>query len=301
MMKKLLLAIMAIFVFAMCIAGCGTSPKEEAQAFNEKFFKEEFQNKYGKEFNEAMNKYFEQYGETREADIALASNFPYAEKLNAIITNAQNTKIENKEVEPLKAKFIVVLQNQIYLLDLLKQNETTGNETVFQKMPQSIFDYKNEYAKITTGQGLPVMNTNIGQLYAHVASDVSFAVTNVSESDYIGNGYFGKQPQGKFILVKVISFNNQKDAVTIDSNLFKLINANNQEYSTSVEGMTAMNLSNGNAEGFLQQVNPGMSIEATYVFDVPANSKIADYKLQAHGGMTGDKVTMPLKVERTGY
>lgn len=298
MMKKLLLA---IFVFAMCVAGCGTSPKEEAETFNNKYYKQAFVDGLTVEINNALNQSIAKYGDTTEADLHLNEFIQYNEKFTELFNTINNVKIENKEVEPLKADLLNYINNCKEFINAATTDNFNATQELYINRAKSKFDYLNEYEKITTGKGLPVMNTNIGQLYAYMVSDVVFTVTDVSESDYIGNGYFGKQPQGKFILVKVISFNNQKDAVTIDSNLFKLINANNQEYSTSVEGMTAMNLSNGNAEGFLQQVNPGMSIEATYVFDVPANSKIADYKLQARGGMTGDKVTMPLKVERTGY
>ena len=300
MMKKLLLAIMAIFVFAMCVAGCGTSPKEEAQAFNEKYYVKAFTEGLSKELDTAYQQSLAKYNNINEARAHITEFINFNDKFNELVKNVDNTKIENKEVVTLKTNFINFINTSKALSDAAINGNNNFNNLVT-NFNKAKFDYLNEYEKITTGKGLPVMNTNIGQLYAYMVSDVVFAVTDVSESNFIGNGYFGKQPQGKFILVKVISFNNQKDAVTIDSNLFKLINANNQEYSTSVEGMTAMNLSNGNAEGFLQQVNPGMSIEATYVFDVPANSKISDYKLQARGGMTGDKVTMPLKVERTGY
>lgn len=301
MMKKLFLAIMAIFMLAISIAGCGTSPKEEAEAFNEKYYTQAYKNGYQKEFRAALDNAIKQYGNTFEADTALTKSFPYNDKINAIINDINNAKIENKEVEPLKTSFIALLNVNKQICDLIAQGDYDSAQVTQKTYLQRKFDYNNEYSKLVTGQDLLVMNTKIGQLYAHKASDVVFAITDISEHQTLGNAYFAEQAQGKFIAVKVISFNNQKDAVTIDSNLFKLINNNKQEYSTSVEGTTAMNLSNGNAEGFLQRVNPGMSIEATYIFDVPANSKISDYKLQARGGMTGDEVTMPLAVEKTGY
>ena len=61
------------------------------------------------------------------------------------------------------------------------------------------------------------MNTNIGQLYAYVASDVAFAITDINTAKSVGNEYFSKEAQGKFILVKIASFNNQKDAMVLMS------------------------------------------------------------------------------------
>lgn len=300
MMKKIL----AVFLMLICcisLFGCGLSPKEEAEKFHEKYFKQEYSNKFLEEVHVALNKAYEQYGQTRDADKAFVSSFPYSEKLNTIIDKAKNEKIENKEIFPLKDCFTNLLTETNKLYDALGSNDKSNYNNRLKAFNKAAFNYNNEYSKITTGKGIPVMNTNIGQLYAYVASDVAFAITDINTAKSVGNEYFSKEAQGKFILVKIASFNNQKDAVTIDSNLFKLINKNKQEYSASNEGMTALQLSNGNADGFLQQVNPGMGIEVVYVFDVPANTEPKDYKLQARGGMTGDDVVMPLAVKKTGY
>ena len=298
-MKKLF-AVLLMFICCISLFGCGVSPKEEAEKFHEKYYKQEMK-AFFQEHEKIAKESYSKYGNTQAGDKAFIANFHYADKLNNIINKVNNEKFENQEIIPLKDYFINILTETNKFYDILASNDKANYNSSQRDVLKAAFKYNNEYSKITTGKGIPVMNTNIGQLYAYTASDVAFAITDIRTAKRVGNEYFSKEAQGKFILVKIMSFNNQKDAVTIDSNLFKLINKNNQEYSASNEGMTALQLSNGNADGFLQQVNPGMGIEVVYVFDVPANTAPKDYKLQARGGMTGDKVDIPLKINKTGY
>lgn len=179
MMKKIL----AVFLMLICcisLFGCGLSPKEEAEKFHEKYFKQEYSNKFLEEVHVALNKAYEQYGQTRDADKAFVSSFPYSEKLNTIIDKATNEKIENKEIFPLKDCFTNLLTETNKLYDALGSNDKSNYNNRLKAFNKAAFNYNNEYSKITTGKGIPVMNTNIGQLYAYVASDVAFAITDIN-------------------------------------------------------------------------------------------------------------------------
>lgn len=299
-MKKLLLVLLTLFI-VLSIAGCGgPSPKEEAKQFNETYYVQGFENGLKNEVGESVNKAKEKYGYTEEAEKAFFTS-GLSQKFKDSIEKIKQVKMENKEVEPLKNSLLKLEEAFILLFDLGEKNDIDGARKVIHNINKHIFDYENEYSKITTGKGLPVFNTPIGQLYAEEASNVLFTVTGVSEAKTVGSGYFQESAQGKFVIVKVMISNNQKDAITVDSNSFNLIDNQGRQFSTSVEGMAAVQISENHTKGFLTKLNPGMVIDSTFVYDVPTNLKISDFELEARGGMTGDKVKMPLAVRKTGY
>lgn len=299
-MKKILLVLLSLFS-VLIFTGCGgPSPKEEAKQFNETYYVQGFKKELMAEFRKTMNDAITKHGNSEEADKAIiASGIP--QKFKDSIEKIKQAKIENKEVEPLKNKLIKIEETFIALFDIVEKNDANNVDQTLKNKDKAEFDYENEYSKITTGKGLPVFNTPIGQLYAEEASNVLFTITNVSEAKTVGSGYFQKAAQGKFIIVKVMISNNQKDAITVDSNSFVLIDSQSRKFSTSVEGMTAVQISENHTKGFLTKLNPGMVIDSTFVYDVPTNLKISDFELEARGGMTGDKVKMPLAVRKTGY
>ena len=129
-----------------------------------------------------------------------------------------------------------------------------------------------------------------------ISSDVKIAVTGFTSKDSIGdNQYSTAKAQGVFKIVSISLTNNQKDAITIDSNSFKLFDDQDREFSYSSEAQIAMMSSmNGKQESFfLKKINPGMTIGGQIVFDIPKDAK--GFKLKASGGMTGKPIT--LKVE----
>lgn len=302
-MKKLLLVLLTLFI-VLSIAGCGgPSPKEEAKQFNETYYVQGFKNGIVSDIDKTVEEIYKKYGQTEEADKAFIqfAQSECSKKISQYLNTVTDAKIENKEVVQLKDKFIIVIKNYSSIFANIANNDMNATNNVIKERDKLVFDYKNEYSKITTGKGLPVFNTPIGQLYAEEASNVLFTITDVSESKTVGSGYFQESAQGKFIIVKVMVSNNQKDAITVDSNSFNLIDNQGRQFSTSVEGMTAVQISENHTKGFLTKLNPGMVIDSTFVYDVPTNLKISDFELEARGGMTGDKVKMPLAVRKTGY
>lgn len=134
-----------------------------------------------------------------------------------------------------------------------------------------------------------------GKIKGIFLSDVGIAVENVSKAKTLGSQYSKKTAQGEFIIVSVVVSNHQKEKVTVDGNMFKLVDGNGREYSHSSEGETALVFSSKQDKTlWLKPINPGLNAIGVVVFDVPAG--IADLKLEARGGITGDKGVLPLQV-----
>jgi len=129
-----------------------------------------------------------------------------------------------------------------------------------------------------------------------ISSDVKIVVTGFNSKDSIGDNQFSvAKAQGVFKILSISLTNNQKDAITIDSNSFKLVDDQGREFSDSNEAQMAM-MSSVNIKVdnfFLKKINPGITVTGAVVFDVPKDAK--GFKLKARGGVTGKEIT--LKVE----
>ena len=139
----------------------------------------------------------------------------------------------------------------------------------------------------------------VGKVIGKVSSNVGIAIYKVEERDVLGdNPYMQKKPQGKFVVVSVVVSNEQKDAVTVDASSFKLVDKDGREYSYSTEGQMAIQVGNGDAKGFLTQLNPGITTNFEIPYDVPKKLELSNITLKARGGMTGKEITLPLVVQK---
>lgn len=126
-----------------------------------------------------------------------------------------------------------------------------------------------------------------------ISSDVKISVLDVKTQETIGeNEYVKKKASGVFKVIKISLVNNQKDAITVDSTDFKLIDSKSREFSKSTEGETALTFSKYDTF-FLKKVNPGITEEGYLIFDMPKDA--TGLMLKAKGGMTGGEIL--LKVE----
>lgn len=113
-----------------------------------------------------------------------------------------------------------------------------------------------------------------------------FTVTSV-EADVarVGDDLFGKDAQGQFTLVHVTVTNIGDEAQYFDGSSQKLVDAQGRTHSA--DGSAAIYL--GDAESFLNQINPGNTVQGTVVFDIPANATPASLELHDSpfsGGVT---------------
>ena len=135
----------------------------------------------------------------------------------------------------------------------------------------------------------------LGAVQGIKKSDVGIAIIGLDKTKTIGHAYISEQAQGEFIIVALAIHNFQKDVITVDSNSFKIIDEQKREFSHSVQGETALLMSNDSKKPFfLQGVNPGITASGYLVFDVPPGLK--NLKLQVKGGMNGQKGEIPLAV-----
>ena len=133
----------------------------------------------------------------------------------------------------------------------------------------------------------------VGKVKGSVASDVGVAIAKIQTMDTIDGSFSSQRAQGVFKVLYIVVSNEQKDAVTIDANIFKLIDEQGREFSHSVEGGTALQMSNRETF-FLKKVNPGITTGGWVAFDVPKNANIKT--MQFKGGMSGKKGELPFRI-----
>lgn len=126
------------------------------------------------------------------------------------------------------------------------------------------------------------------------SSKVKIAVGSVESIDSVGGEYLKEKAQGVFKVVEITITNNQKDAITVDANSFKLVDNKDREFTYSTQAQTAFDVGNGgSSDFFLKQLNPGLSQTGKIIYDVPADAQ--GLVLKARGGMMGKEIK--LKVE----
>lgn len=158
--------------------------------------------------------------------------------------------------------------------DTNEKSDTTFNEP---KQETKKDNNKNEQPKGISKEG--------------TSSDVKVSVGSVESADSVGGEYSKETAQGIFKIVEVTLENNQKDAITIDANNFKLVDNKGREFSYSTNGQTALGIENGgNLDFFLKSLNPGLSQTGKIVFDVPKDA--VGFILKARGGMTGKEIKL---------
>ena len=306
MMKKLLFILISLLcLFAVgCGSGTPAAPpkpsfKEEAKNFDKVYFQEGYE-KLTAEIGNSLADISKKYDDNNKA-IDEFMKLGYDKKIEELKNKIIQAKIEHQEVQPLKDLLLKATDPLRELLENIHNKNIQGINSSGKTVGQTQFAYRNNYSMIVDGKPLPVINSSSGQLYAYETSNVLLGIAKVKEANFIGDSYFSEDAQGKFIIVTVAVFNNQKDAITVDASEFKLIDKEKREYSASTRGMTALQMSNKQHRGFLEQLNPNMGFESTIVFDVPKNTSPKDYQLQAAGGFTGDKILMPLRFRPNGY
>lgn len=191
-----------------------------------------------------------------------------------------------------KKKIALVVIGILFILsvidNLIWDDKNTSKPTTSQNQSNTSSEKKPSYKEWT------VDVDGIGKIKGGISSDVGIAVAGVNTQQSIGNEFINEKAKGQFVVVDLVIYNNQKDAITVDGSSFKLIDNKNREFSTSNEGMTALQMSEGHADGFLSKINPGLTTRIRFVFDVPGDA--TGLQLKARGGFTGEAITLPLQV-----
>lgn len=110
--------------------------------------------------------------------------------------------------------------------------------------------------------------------------NLDYMVVGVSKAKSVGNEYVKETAKGEFLIIKVKVTNNDKEGRIMDTNMFKLVEADGTTYDA--HSMATMQ-KNNNAGFFLENVNPKLTAEGYVVFDV-AKADASNFKLQVSAG-----------------
>jgi len=117
----------------------------------------------------------------------------------------------------------------------------------------------------TAGLGTPVRDGKF-----------EFTVTAVEPGvARLGDDLFGQDAQGQYVLVHLTVTNIGDEAQYFDGSSQKAFDAQGREFSAD----TAAAVHLGDANSFLNQINPGNTVSGTVVFDVPADAALTSLAL----------------------
>lgn len=139
----------------------------------------------------------------------------------------------------------------------------------------------------------------VGKVKGAMSSNVGIAIYDVQKMKTLGNNRFARtEAQGQFLVLSIVVANGQKDAVTVDANSFKLKDNSGVEFSYSHEGQMAISVDDKSQKSMLRKINPGIVISIAVPYDIPENMDINQLYLEARGGITGQPIKLPIKVEK---
>lgn len=153
---------------------------------------------------------------------------------------------------------------------------TSGDGTTTAAEGQTTED--GEAADVPAGLGTPVADGK----FEFVVTQVETGVTR------LGSDMFGQDSQGQFVLVHVTVTNIGDEAQYFDSSSQKLTDTEGRTHSA--DGSAAIYIEN--SESFLNQINPGVAVDAIVVFDIPATAVPATLELHDSPFSGGVTVTL---------
>jgi hypothetical protein len=107
-----------------------------------------------------------------------------------------------------------------------------------------------------------------------------FTVTSVEPGvAQVGDEYLSQDAQGQYVLVHLTVANIGTEAQYFDGTSQKAFDAEGRQFSAD----TAAAVYLGDANSFLNQINPGNTVTGTVVFDVPADAALT--RLELHDSM----------------
>lgn len=114
-----------------------------------------------------------------------------------------------------------------------------------------------------------------------------FTVTAIEPGvPQVGSDEFGQKAQGQFVLVRLTIQNIGDEAQFFHGSFQKAFDAQGREFSA--DGGAAIYLEDSNS--FLNEINPGNTVNGTLVFDMPLDAAIA--KLELHDSLFSGGVTV---------
>lgn len=120
----------------------------------------------------------------------------------------------------------------------------------------------------------------------------AFTVNGVEQAQQLGQGAFATQAQGKYVIVNMSAENVSDEAATFNAGTSQVaFDSQGREYQTSEDAM--MSGDAADEASFLQQINPGSSVDGRLVYDVPEETQLTSVEL--HGGTFSEGVEVSLQ------
>jgi uncharacterized protein DUF4352 len=117
----------------------------------------------------------------------------------------------------------------------------------------------------------------------------AFTVTKLETRESLGSGFLTSEAEGSYVLVHVTVTNVGTEAATFSDSNQTLLDADRREYSAD-SGTAVMYLPG--SEAFLNQINPGNSVDGVLVFDVPEG--LAPAAIELRESLFSDGATVSL-------
>ncbi|WP_433287806.1 DUF4352 domain-containing protein [Pseudonocardia sp. CA-142604] len=118
----------------------------------------------------------------------------------------------------------------------------------------------------------------------------AFVVTKVETGvEQLGKGILASEPQGAYTLVRVTVTNIGDEAQLFNGSTQKLIDAQGREFDAD-SGAAVMSVPD--SESFLNNINPGNSVNGVVVFDLPKG--VAPAAIELNDSMFSDSVRVSL-------
>lgn len=116
-----------------------------------------------------------------------------------------------------------------------------------------------------------------------------FTVTRMNcDSTQIGSPQFGRTAQGVFCIVSVKVTNIGDRAQSFNGSNQYAFDAQNRNFSTDATSAIYLEES----KSFLNQLNPGSTVQGKIVYDVPKDTKLARLELHDSAFSSGAKVNL---------
>lgn len=154
---------------------------------------------------------------------------------------------------------------------------------------------KNPSADSTNGTTQPKQEKDQPDAAAKIGSAVrdgkfEFTVKSVKCGESkVGSEFLSKTAQGQFCVVNVQVKNIGNEARTFDSSNQRAFGVGDVKYSS--DGVASL-YANENNESFINEINPGNSIAANVVFDIPKDGKLLVVELHDSAFSGGVKVSL---------
>ncbi len=181
-------------------------------------------------------------------------SIPRVEKYK--IKEHYNYKLSRKKI----VIFILILATWVCVYNAVTKRETGESARVIQPASQPVAGTIGE--QITVGNFI-------------------YKVNNVQLTKSIPAEFLSATANGLYLIIDLSIKNISSETRLIDNGLFKLTDKNNNQFETSIEGGSALEMDGANSL-YLKQSKPGIQTEGFLVFEVPEKKK--SYELHLSGG-----------------